>query len=63
MFDLIKKAIKSVLIFGAVTIIVVTLAIAGILQIIFWNREGASAPFFREKITLVNRILTTIKEY
>jgi len=35
MFDLIKKAIKSVLIFGAVTIIVVTLAIAGILQIIF----------------------------
>lgn len=35
MFDFIKKAIKSVLIVGAVTIIVVTLAIAGVLQIIF----------------------------
>lgn len=35
MFDLIKKAIKTVLIVGAVTIIVVTLAIAGVLQIIF----------------------------
>lgn len=65
MFDFLKFLIKSVLISGAVLLIIVILSISGLLNILLQNREGASAPFFflREEIIHLNRILTTIKEY
>ena len=63
MFDFLKFLIKAVLISGAVLLIVIILSITGLLNILLQNREGASAPFFREEITCLNRILTTIKEY